>query len=78
MKIYLPRKVRGMTGTAILINEDHSVTVLENVEHEVYEELASQEDCKDAHCTINGKDVYFEPISKVVWIEESIDWDYGY
>ena len=51
-----------MTGTAILINEDHSVTVLENVEHEVYEELASQKDCKDAHCTINGKDVYFEPI----------------
>ena len=44
-----------MTGTAILINEDHSVTVLENVEHEVYEELASQKDCKDAIVRLMAK-----------------------
>ena len=31
-----------MKGKALLINKDNTVTVLENVEHEVYEELSSQ------------------------------------
>ncbi|WP_085992263.1 hypothetical protein [Oceanobacillus senegalensis] len=67
-----------MTGTALLINRDYSVTVLENVEHRVYEELVGQEDSKHKQCTINGKNVNFEPISKVVWYDNTIDWDYGY
>jgi len=67
-----------MKGTALLINKDNTVTVLENVEHEVYEELSSQEDSKKVHCTIDEKEVTFNPISAVVWCEDAIDWDYGY
>ncbi|WP_156289363.1 hypothetical protein [Oceanobacillus salinisoli] len=67
-----------MKGTALLINKDHSVTVLENVEHHVYEKLVSQEDSKNIKCTINNKEVQFNPFSKVVWYEDKIDWAYGY
>jgi len=67
-----------MKGTALLINKDHSVTVLENVEHDVYEDLVNLEDSKYRKCTINDKEVQFDPIDKVVWYEETIDWEYGY
>lgn len=67
-----------MKGTALLINQDHTVTVLENVEHKVYKELADQDDSKQVHCTIGEKEVTFDPISSVVWYEDSIDWAYGY
>lgn len=67
-----------MKGTALLINKDHTVTVLENVEREVYEELVSQEDEKEIHCVIDEKEVCSPPIDKVVWYEETIDWAYGY
>jgi len=67
-----------MKGTALLINKDHSLTVLENVEHDVYEDLVSLEDSKKIKCTINNKEVQFDPIDKVVWYEETIDWEYGY
>ncbi|WP_010283099.1 hypothetical protein [Bacillus timonensis] len=67
-----------MKGTALLINKDHSVTVLENVEHNVYEDLVSLEDSTNMKCTINDKEVQFDPIDKVVWYEETIDWEYGY
>nr|WP_309099184.1 hypothetical protein [Fredinandcohnia onubensis] len=67
-----------MKGTALLINRDHSVTVFENVEHDVYEDLVSLEDSKNIKCTINNKEVQFDPIDKVVWYEETIDWEYGY
>ncbi|WP_099364335.1 hypothetical protein [Fredinandcohnia onubensis] len=67
-----------MKGTALLINKDHSVTVLENVDHDVYEDLVSLEDSKNIKCTINDKVVQFDPIDKVVWYEETIDWEYGY
>ena len=56
-----------MKGTALLINQDHTVTVLENVEHKVYKELADQDDSKQVHCTIGEKEVTFDPISSVVW-----------
>jgi hypothetical protein len=67
-----------MKGTALLINKDHSLTVLENVEHDVYEDLVSLEDCKNIKCTINDKEIQFDPIDQVVWYEETIDWEYGY
>ncbi len=67
-----------MKGTALLINKDHSVTVLENVEHDVYEDLVNLEDSKKIKCTINNKEVQFDPFDKVVWYEETIDWEYGY
>lgn len=67
-----------MKGTALLINKDHTVTVLENVERKVYEQLVSQEDKNDIHCVINKKEVHFPSIEKVVWYDETIDWAYGY
>lgn len=67
-----------MKGTALLMNKDQTVTVLENVDHEVYEELANQEDEKDIQCKIDDKEVKFDPVTKVVWCEDTIDWDYGY
>jgi hypothetical protein len=67
-----------MKGTAVLIEQDHTVKVLENVEHEVYEELVSQKHEKKQHCTIDDKTVNLGPIAKVVWCEETIDWNYGY
>ncbi|GEM_PF-791362 len=67
-----------MKGTALLINEDHTVTVLENISHDVYEELACQETKQDLHCEIDEKVVHFDSIAKVLWCDNTIDWDYGY
>ncbi|MEI3612179.1 hypothetical protein [Pseudogracilibacillus sp. SO30301A] len=67
-----------MKGTALLINKDNTVTVLENVEHKVYKELINQEDSKEVHCIIGEKEITFNPFSAVIWHEEQIDWDYGY
>ncbi|HLR42424.1 MAG TPA: hypothetical protein VK067_04165 [Pseudogracilibacillus sp.] len=66
-----------MKGTALLLNEDQTVTVLENVELEVYEEL-KQEEVNNPHCTINDKEVTFEPVQAVTWYENGIDLAYGY
>ncbi|MEH7224735.1 hypothetical protein V7112_13080 [Bacillus sp. JJ1566] len=67
-----------MKGTALLINKDQSVTVLENVEHDVYEDLVSLGDFKNSQCIINDNEIHFEPFDNVVWYEETIDWEYGY
>lgn len=66
-----------MKGTALLLNEDQTVTVLENVELEVYEEL-KQDEVSNPHCTINNKEVTFEPVQAVTWYENGIDLAYGY
>jgi len=66
-----------MKGTALLLNEDQTVTVLENVELEVYEEL-KQEEVNNPHCIINDKEVTFEPVQAVTWYENGIDLAYGY
>lgn len=67
-----------MKGTAVLISKDHTVTILEDVSHDVYEKLASQEDKKQLQCTIDEKEVTFKSIAKVIWCGDSIDWSYGY
>lgn len=67
-----------MKGTALLIKKDQTVTILENVDHKVYEELANKDDLVNPHCTIGDKEVTFKPISTVLWHEEAIDWEYGY
>ncbi len=67
-----------MKGTALLIKDDHSVTILENVDRSVSKELAKQEDSTTCQCTINEKEVKFDSVSAVVWCEDSIDWNYGY
>lgn len=67
-----------MKGTALLINEDQTVTILEDVDYKVYEELANEKDLDHPHCTIGDKEVTFNPISTIVWHEDTIDWEYGY
>ena len=67
-----------MKGTALLLNEDHTVTVLEDVALEVYEELKQEEAADHPHCTINEKEVTFEPVQAVTWYEDGIDLAYGY
>lgn len=54
-----------MKGTAILFQEDHTVTFLENVDRSTYEDLK-----KECECENN--------IEPVFWCEDHIDWDYGY
>ncbi|MHA6252815.1 hypothetical protein [Oceanobacillus sp. CAU 1775] len=67
-----------MTGTALLINKDRTVRVLENVTHDTYEELATQLNTTQAECKIDEKVVQFGSIIKVVWCDDTIDWNYGY
>ena len=67
-----------MKGTALLINDNRIVTVLENIGHEVYEEMKRQKPKKHIHCEINEKKVKFGPITKIVWLEDNVDWQYGY
>lgn len=67
-----------MKGTALLINDDHIVTVLEDIGHEVYEKIASQKTAESISCEIDEKKVEFGPITKVVWLEDNVDWQYGY
>ena len=67
-----------MKGTALLMNEDMTLTVLENVDVSVYKELKNEKKYDQPHCTINHKEVEFEPIHSVVWCKEDIDLDYGY
>lgn len=67
-----------MKGTTLLLNEDQTVTVLENVGVEVYKELKQEEEMNQPHCTINDKEVTFEPVQTVTWYENGIDLAYGY
>ena len=66
-----------MKGTAILFKED-SVTFLENVDYDVFEEIKNQCGCSQCNCQLENKIVDFGSVSPVFWHEEEIDWDYGY
>lgn len=67
-----------MKGTAILFQEDQTVTFLENVDRAVYEDLKKQCGCKKCNCKVEDKNVDFDAVSPVFWYEDKIDWDYGY
>lgn len=56
-----------MIGTALLINDDHTVTVLEDVEEKQFEVLKEEELADKVN-----------PAVSVIFCEEAIDWDYGY
>lgn len=77
-KLVFLGRCRVMRGTTLLINEDHTVTVLENISRDVYEVLACQDVTQELYCTIDDREVCFGSIAKVVWCENTIDWDYGY
>ncbi|WP_026583092.1 hypothetical protein [Bacillus sp. J33] len=67
-----------MKGTAILYHDENKVTIIENVEHSVFEELKEQ--CGDKHCQchLENKVIDFGAVSPVFWHEDEVDWDYGY
>jgi len=67
-----------MKGTALLMNEDLTLTVLEGVDVSVYKELKDEAQFDQPHCTINDKKVEFDSVHSVVWYEDDIDLDYGY
>ncbi|XJZ28327.1 hypothetical protein ACF5W4_05905 [Bacillota bacterium Lsc_1132] len=66
-----------MKGTAILFQE-HSVTFLEGVDRNVFEEIKNQCGCSQCSCQLEDKIIDFGCVSPVFWHEEEIDWDYGY
>jgi hypothetical protein len=61
-----------MKWTAILFREDKIVTIIEDIDHETYEEIKVQCECKDNNLTQgdNTKDLS--------WHDDEVDWDYGY
>lgn len=68
-----------MKGTAVLFQEDQTVTFLEDVDRAVYEDIKKQSGSeKDCNSKINNKKINFGPVSPVIWCEDRIDWDYGY
>lgn len=56
-----------MIGTALLINDDNTVTVLEGVEEKNFDVLKEDE--------LTDK---INPSVSVIFCEEAIDWEYGY
>jgi hypothetical protein len=67
-----------MKGTALLLNDEEVVTVLEGIGHDVYEEIERQKKDEAISCTIEDRKVKFGPVTKVIWLEEKVDWQYGY
>ncbi|MBA4538824.1 hypothetical protein H1Z61_17265 [Bacillus aquiflavi] len=67
-----------MKGTAVLFQDDQTVTFLENVDRSVFEEIKKQCGCENCNCKIENKTVEFGSISPVFWCQDEVDWDYGY
>lgn len=67
-----------MTGTAILFQQDKKVTIIEDIDHEVYKEIQEQDGCKDCKCLLDNKVIHFGPVYPAMWHDDEIDWDYGY
>ena len=62
----------------MIINEDRTVTILEDVEKTVFEVLSDQRNSPRPYVKNGDKEIYFSPIDTIVWHEDAIDWDYGY
>lgn len=66
-----------MSGAAILFQEEN-VTIIEDVDISVYEEIKEQCGCQHCSCKLENKTVDFGAVSPVFWHPDEIDWDYGY
>lgn len=66
-----------MSGTAILF-QDQSVTFVEDIDEDIFEELKQQCGCSHCTCKLENKAIDFGRVSPVFWHEDEIDWDYGY
>jgi hypothetical protein len=67
-----------MKGTAILFQEDRKVTIIEDIDHKIYEEIKDQIGCEECSCKLNDKVIHLGPVHPALWHDEEIDWDYGY
>nr|WP_295974646.1 hypothetical protein [uncultured Bacillus sp.] len=67
-----------MKGTAILFREDQKVTIIEDIDHDTYEELKSTYGCMDTgyHAANYMSDL--SKVSPALWHDDEVDWDYGY
>lgn len=67
-----------MKGTAILFQPNQKVTVIEDIDHKIYEALKEQCGCTHFNCKVENKLVDYGTVSPVFWHEEDVDWEYGY
>lgn len=67
-----------MKGTAILYQKDLSVTIIEDIDRSVFEEIKEQSGDDNCSCMVEDKIVDLGSVSPVYWHEDEVDWDYGY
>ncbi|WP_080846786.1 hypothetical protein [Cytobacillus gottheilii] len=67
-----------MKGTAILYREDQSVTIIEDVEQSVFEDIKKQCGCENCNTKIENQIINYGTVSPALWHEDEVDWDYGY
>lgn len=67
-----------MKGTAILFQKNKKVTIIENVDRSVFDEIKDQCGCDHCSCKVESKVVDFGQVSPVLWHENEVDWEYGY
>lgn len=67
-----------MKGTAILYQKDQAVTIIENIDRAVFDEIRNQCGCEHCNCKLENKLVDFGTVCPVFWHEDLVDWDYGY
>lgn len=67
-----------MKGTAILYKKDQSLTIIEDIDRSLFNDIQEQCGYDYCSCKLENKIVDFGPVSPVLWHEEEIDWDYGY
>lgn len=60
-----------MKGTAVLIEEDQTVTILEDINSKDYKKLTKQTDNPKKMCTTTND-------NHIVWCDHMIDLEYGY
>jgi len=64
-------------GTLLLFGQDQNVTSIEDIEHDVYENLKQERNEKKVVLTINGEEICFENIQTIKYIDD-LNWDFGY
>jgi hypothetical protein len=71
-------ETRLMKGTAILFQGEHGVKILENIDKAVYEEIRKQCGCVKCTCSLKQEMKNYNYVTRVLWQEDQVDWDYGY
>jgi hypothetical protein len=67
-----------MKGTAILFHEDKNVTIIEDIDHETYEEIKVQCGCKENNPIKDDSTKDLSSAIPALWHDDEVDWDYGY